>query len=87
MATAPLLAALGGIARCSTAAASLALHLRSTVGVARQLQHSGMTSLLPASLDERTVPDLVERLDRAFYPTPPSGFTARMAVLEGLTIL
>jgi len=46
-----------------------------------------MTSLLPASLDERTVPDLVERLDRAFYPTPPSGFTARMAVLEGLTIL
>ncbi|GAA5856267.1 hypothetical protein JCM9279_006363 [Rhodotorula babjevae] len=46
-----------------------------------------MASLLPATLDERTVPDLIENLDRAFYPTPSSGFTARMVILEGLTLL
>ncbi|GAA5906347.1 hypothetical protein JCM8208_003525 [Rhodotorula glutinis] len=46
-----------------------------------------MSSLLPATLDERTVSNLVEALDRAFYPTPSSGFTARMLILVALTVL
>ncbi|GAA5930436.1 hypothetical protein JCM3775_004391 [Rhodotorula graminis] len=46
-----------------------------------------MASLLPATLDARTVSNLVEDLDRAFYPSPSSGFTARMLVLEALTVL
>lgn len=43
-----------------------------------------MASLLPATLDEQTVPDLIAYLDRVLYPEPTPGSTARTAILLAL---
>lgn len=46
---------------------------------------SAMNAVLTPVLDGQTVPNLIQALDRAFFPTPTPGFTARMAVLWTLT--
>lgn len=43
------------------------------------------TSLLPPTLDEETVGDLIATLQRRFYPPPSRGFTVRIGILWALT--
>ncbi|GAA5856265.1 hypothetical protein JCM9279_006362 [Rhodotorula babjevae] len=43
-----------------------------------------MASFLPPVLTAKSVSNLIAGLDRAFYPTPTPGFTARIAVLWSL---
>ncbi|GAA5930417.1 hypothetical protein JCM3775_004386 [Rhodotorula graminis] len=44
-----------------------------------------MASLVPTTLDEHTVPNILAQLDATLYPAPTSGLLARMAVLWTLT--
>jgi len=43
-----------------------------------------MASFLPPVLTAQSVSNLIAGFDRAFYPTPSPGFTARIAVLWSL---
>jgi len=44
-----------------------------------------MASLVPTTLDSRTIPALVAQLDATLYPAPTPGLLARMVVLWSLT--
>ncbi|GJN91940.1 hypothetical protein Rhopal_004965-T1 [Rhodotorula paludigena] len=43
------------------------------------------TSLLPPTLDEGTVVNLIAKLQQTFYPPPSRGFTVRIGILWALT--